>query len=287
MIKIDLLITKENNDIRLSEFGVDVHSFEYGPTSLDINRRNIRARSGYAHAGGRYASKPVWVTGVIESESLFDYQRKYDHINGLLIDKDPYFITQLMPSDDDLYSFEKPGESSGDIKSRNTQHVTYDYGFKVVCENGLNTTFVGRSGAGFLHRFTIDFVTAELPFGQTKPKVLTLLNEEKEFKYNGTAENSQLEFPWVLKMTADKAQSDRFTVELEGRTFEYTSDTPIQKGDVFLLKGIETTKNGTNVSHYTNYEYFILQPKGLNGLNNLETDFEGEIEIVDYVELYK
>jgi len=285
VIDIDALIKKENTKIRLSEFGADVHAFDYSSASIEYSRKSIRARSGYVHSGGRYDSKPIYITGTMYSKDIADYQRKTDLINGLLVDKTPYFITQLIPNTDELFSFEKPGETSGDITNENAQHVAYDYGFKVVCEGGINTTFVGRSDAGILHRFTIDFVTAELPFGQTEPKTLEMSNEA--FRYNGTAENSQLEFPWILKLVATQSQSDRFIVELEGRTFEYTSDIPIQEGDVFLLKGIETTKNGENVSHYTNYEYFILQPKGLNGLNNFQTDFIGNIKIENYVELYK
>lgn len=284
VIEIDLLITKNNENITLSDLGVFVQDVEYSPVQMVPNQRVVQGRSGVLHAGGRYASKSIRTTGKIQASGLFKYQNLIDYINGILIDTEPYYITQLLPIENSLYTYENPGESNGDLDLLNIPHSKYDYRFKVISESGINTTFLGKSDAGLLFRFTIDFITAELPFGETVPRNIEL--KSNAFKYNGTAPNSQLEYPWELRLTADKAQSGNFMVEIDGRTFTYDSDIEIQAGDVFKLNGIETLKNGQNVTHYTNYEYFVLTPT-FKGLNTFETDFEGTIEIIDYVELYK
>lgn len=284
VIEIDLLITKNNEDITLSDLGVFVQDVEYGSVQMEPNRRTVTGRSGVLHAGGRYASKSIKATGKIQASGLFKYQNLIDYINGILIDTDPYYITQLLPIEDNLYTYENPGESNGDLDLLNIPHSKYDYRFKVISESGMNTTFLGKSDAGLLFQFSVDFITAELPFGETVPRNIELTSNA--FKYNGTAPNSQLEYPWELRLTADKKQSGNFMVEIDGRSFAYDSDTEIQAGDIFKLRGIETLKNEQNVSHYTNYEYFVLAPT-LNGLNTFETDFEGKIEIINYVELYK
>lgn len=284
VIDIDLIITKNNEDITLSDLGIFVQDVEYGSVQMEPNRRVVKGRSGVLHAGGRYASKPIWATGKIYASSLFKYQNLIDHVNGILIDTEPYYITQLLPTEDSLYDYENPGDSNGELDLLNIPHSKYDYRFKVISETGMETTFLGKSDAGLLFSFSIDFITAELPFGETVPKNIELTSNT--FKYNGTAPNSQLEYPWELRLTADKTQPGNFIVELDGRLFEYDSDAEIKAGDVFKLKGIETLKNEENVTHYTNYEYFVLTPT-LNGLNTLETNFEGTIKIINYVELYK
>lgn len=279
-----MLITKENENISLSSLGVLVQNFIYEPTQLDVSRRVIKGRSGTLHASARYASKLIHVSGKIRCESIFESQKLQDLLNGLLVDTEPYYITQLLPFDDELYEYESPGESNGDLDLLEIPHIKYNYRFKVVSDTGMSTTFLGKSQAGFLYNFTIDFITAELPFGETVPKNVPL--NSSGFKYGGTAPNSQLEYPWHLRMVADQTQDAYFNIEMDGRIFRYESDINIQTGDVFELKGIETLKNGVNVSHYTNYEYFIMNPK-INGLNTFGTNFKGAVEIINYVELYK
>lgn len=283
MIQIDLLITKSNRDILLSNECINVQDVDYNSTNLDVDRRVVKNRSGYIHAGTRYDSKTIKVTGKIKVSSLQEYHQFKDKLNGILVDADPYFITPLIQDNENLYDFELPGESKGDVNKQGS-NFSIGYRFKVVCENGLETNFLGKYNNGLLFSFSIDFITAELPFGETIPKLFDI--SSKSFLYGGTAINSQLEYPWQLKLTSNQNQTGKFTINLDGRVYEYNSDVQIVPGDVFLVGAIETLKNGVNVSDYTNYEYFELKPMW-GDMNSLQTEFKGKIEILNYVEFFK
>lgn len=201
----------------------------------------------------------------------------------MLVDADPYYITPILTDEGDLYEFELPGETKGDLNS-NSNEFSLGYRFKVVCENGLETNFLGKHSGGLIFSFYLEFITAELPFGETVPKVLNVSN--KSFLYKGTAINSQLEYPWELKLTATQNQVGKFTINFDERIYEYNSDVSIKTGDVFKIGAIETTLNGRNVTDYTNYQYFELIPLW-GDLNSISTSFIGNIEILEYIEFFK
>jgi len=251
---------------------------------LDVNRRVVKGRSGYIHSGTRYDSKKIKATGKIKASSLSNYHVLKDKLNGILVDAEPYYITPLINSDDDLYNFELPGESIGEIDYKGEFNESIGYRFKVVCESGLDISFIGKYSQGLIFNFYIDFITAELPFGETIPKTLDITS--KSFLYRGTAINSQLEYPWQLKLTSNAVQPGNFNINLDGRIFVYNSDIQIVEGDEFIIGALETTKNGETVTEYTNYEYLELKPLN-EEINTLVTEFQGKIEILNYVELYK
>lgn len=284
MVNIDLLITKDNNEVTLSSQWVTVQDVDYSSASLDVNRRVVKGRSGYIHAGTRYDNKVIKAAGKIKVKDIMEYHQVKDHLNGLLVDETPYYVTPLMPSRESLYDFELPGENEGDVKFNDEHKFSIGYRFKVVCENGLDIAFLGKTNAGLLFNFSLEFITAELPFGETIPRNFDITS--KQFLYKGTAKNSQLEYPWQLKLTSNANQSGKFTINLDGKVFQYDSNIQITPGDTFLIEATGTLKNGVNVSEYTNYEYLELRP--LNGeMNSLLTEFKGKIEILDYIELYK
>lgn len=281
---IDLLITKETEEVALSERGWLVNDVDVSSASLQADFRNVKGRNGRILSSARFINKNIKVTGTYVASSLFASEQLKDEINRIVVDDEPYYITQLLPLVDDLYNFEKPGESDRDIDLINVPHSRYHYRFKVLCDGGVVTTFLGKSNQGLLFRFSIDFTTAELPFGETTPRNIAV--DGGFIKYEGTAKNSQLEYPWQLKLTATESQPGTFTVTIGDRTFEHTSEAGINTGDVFILKGIETTKNGENINEYTNYEHFELVPS-TNKQNVFETTFVGEVELIDFVEFYK
>lgn len=267
----------------MSNRNVIVQDVDYNSTNLDVDRRTVKNRSGYIHAGTRYGSKIIKATGKIKVSSLKEYHQVKDRLNGMLVDADPYYITPILPSEEDLYDFETPGQTKGDI-DLNKDGFALDYRFKVVCENGLETTFLGKYSRGLIFSFYLEFITAELPFGQTIPRDFDI--SSKSFLYGGTAINSQLEYPWELKLTATQTKTGKFIIDFDGRIYEYNSDVSIKVGDVFKIGAIETTLNGRNVTDYTNYQYFELMPLWGN-LNNISTNFIGNIEILNYVEFFK
>lgn len=284
MIKIDLLITKGNEKIKLSDLGLLIHDVEADSPSLDVDFRSVRGRNGRIFSGAQFISKSIKVTGTFVVSSLLLYEQLKDRLNALIVDSNPYFITKMIPVSDDLYGYEMPGQTTEDLDLLGVKHEAYHYRYKVVSPDGIEANFQGKYEGGLLFKFSVDFITAELPFGETIPK--TVVVNGNSIPYKGTAVNSQLEYPWFLKLTAAAEQSGTFTVKIQNRTFKYSSQTKIVAGDVFILKGIETTKNSKNVNNYTNYEHLELQPT-ISNANSFETTFNGKIELVNFIEFYK
>ena len=284
MIKIDLLFTKGNEEVRLSELGLQVNDVEATSPSLDVDFRTIKNRSGRISAGTQFIEKNINVTGTFYASGILLYEELLDQLNALLVDEDAYYITKMIPKNRDLYGYEEPSTTTGDINLLAIPHTPYKYRYKVFCEHGIEPSFLGSSAAGLLFRFSIYFTTAELPFGETDAKNITVTGSTIDYK--GTAKNSQLEHPWILRMTADSIQPGTFTVKIQDRVFRHTSETSLAIGDIFLLKGIETTKNKKNVNAFTNYENFELQPT-ISKKNTFETTFKGKIELLNFKEFYK
>lgn len=276
---IDLLITKEDEEFELSDLGLNVKDIEESSPSLDIGYRTVTNRSGRTRSSSRYGVKTIRVVGDFYTDSLFNYEKLKDEINGKLVTKKPYYITKMLPVNETLYEFELPGESTDDIDFLNAEHKLYHYGYKVVMIDNFSN-FRGRSNRGLLFEFEMKFETDGLPFGETEAKEIRV---ENEIVYSGTAESSQLEHPWYVRLTANQNQQGDFYFTIGNRTFNHTSLTPIEVGDVFELRGVETRLNSSNINEYTNYEHFVLE----QGINKIETNFLGDIEIVNFKEFYK
>ena len=278
-IKIDLLITKNNEEFKLSDLGLEVKDIEESSPSLDIEYRNVTNRSGRTRSASRYGVKTIKVVGSFYTDNLFNYEELKDTINEKLVSQVSYYITKMLPVVDGFYEFELPGETTNDINPLEVDHKEYKYRYNVVLMDH-QLDFRGRSNRGLLFDFEMNFETDGLPFGETESRNTTVTNN---VTYNGTAENNQLESPWFVKLTATKDQQGDFYFRLNGRKFEHTSLTQIEKGDVFELRGVETRLNDSNINEYTNYEHFILT----KGSNKVETNFGGTIEIVGLKDFYK
>lgn len=276
---IDLLITKKNEEFKLSDLGLDVRDIDDSSPSLDINHRVVTNRSGRTRTSGRYGVKSIKVVGNFYTDSLFNYEELKDALNEKIVSRESYFITKMLPRVEGLYDFELPGEASDDINTLEMEHEPYKYRYNVILVN-YTTRFISRSQRGLLFDFEINFETDGLPFGETKSRNITVTNN---ITYNGTAKNSQLESPWYVKLTASEEQKGDFYLTINGRKFEHTSKTKIENNDVFELRGVETRLNHSNINEYTNYEHFILN----KGTNKIETDFIGTIEIIGLKDFYK
>lgn len=280
---MDCLIEKENIKIELSSLDILVTDFNDSSPSLRVSQRTINNRSGFVFNNATHASKAIEVSGKFICPSAYELEEKKDEINGLFSNEEPFYITKMLPSGS-LYEFELPGQSEG-FELVGVPTERYKYRYKVINDSEIKYDFVGKSSAGLLMEFTVSMTTAELPYGETIPK-----NEEITshfIDYKGTARCSQLEWPWVVKLTATAvSQSGKFSLTIGDRTFESYSPTTINKGDMFLLKGFETLKNYSNFNDSTNYEHFVLKPYPKNKVP-IDTSFVGKIEILNKTYLYK
>lgn len=199
-----------------------------------------------------------------------------------LLDDEPFYITKMYPNNAEFYNFQIPGQTTGDLDLVGQGHTAWHYRWKVTASEPT-FSFVGNSGQGLKYDFSVVFTTAEMPYGETEAKDITLSGGN--FAYAGTAKLSQLEVPFVVELTSTGGQSG-FYLEIGKRRFEYTQSGNINSGEVFKITGIETTKGLVNVNAKTNYGYFVIESTPTKTVA-YKTNFNGSIKILNFMELYK
>ena len=279
---MDLLIEKGTTSVKLSEYGFYNIAIEESAPEISIDHRSVTGRNGAVFGGATFTTKQIKVTGRVSVATIQDFFAKQDDVNGLLLSDEPFYITKMYPDNADFYNYQKPGQTTGDLDLIGQAHTPWHYRWKVTSSNPA-FEFVGNSGQGLKYDFSVTFATAEMPFGETKPKDITLSGGN--FQYRGTANLSQLEVPFVVELTSTGGQSN-FYLEIGKRRFEYTQSGNINSGDVFKITGIGTTKNLVNVNAKTNYGYFMIEPTPTKTVN-YKTNFNGAIKILGFKELYK
>lgn len=279
---MDALITKNGIQTTLSSMGLLVTDFQDSSSSVASNRREVTNRSGYVFSGAVHKEKKISVSGTFIVPNAYALEEKKDEINGLISNDEPFYITKMLPTTN-LYAFELPGQKTSDLNLLTIPHQPYKYRYKIIVEDEISYTFIGFSAAGLRMNFSFEGKTAELPFGETIPKSVTV---STFLDYEGTAKCSQLEWPWVIKLTATQSQSGNFFLAVGSRTFTYKTQTTLKDRDILLLKGVETTLNGLNVNDKTNHEHFILEPTNTKKIK-IQTNFKGTIQVLNFVELYK
>lgn len=285
---MDVLITKTDQTVRMSDMGFYHIAIDDSAPYLTLDKRSVRGRNGTVYDGMTYDVKEITVTARVAVTSIENYMHLEDGIKGLLLDSEPFYITKMRPKTEGLYDFEMPGQKMGDLNLIGAEHIAWHYRYKVTA-NKPTFTFIGKTGQSLKYDFSVTFITAEMPFGETEPKRLPLSGGA--IIYNGNATYSQLEYPYAVELTATGGQTG-FYLTIDGRRFEFKQETPLTAGTVITITGNSTTLRGggaalaTNVTDKTNYEYFKLQPK-LDLRIRYETDFKGSIVIVDFKEIYR
>lgn len=279
---MDALILKDGVETRLSSIGLLVTDFKDSSPNVMANRREVTNRSGYIFNGAVHKSKQISLSGTFVVPNAYALEEKKDEINGLISNDEPFYVTKMIPTQE-MYSYELPGQKTKDIDLLNIPHQAYKYRYKVIMQSEIEYTFLGKSNAGMRMRFVMTLETAELPFGETVPKELTVTTS---IDYKGTARCSQLEWPWTVKLVSNATQSGAINLKIGDIAFTYQAVTPLASGDILLLKGVETTLNAFNVNDKTNYEHFILKPSATKKIT-VTTNFKGTIQLLNFVELYK
>lgn len=285
---MDLLIEKDGQIRRLSDLGLYNITVDDSSPAVDISTRTVKGRNGRIFDGLTYTEKTIEVKARLTVPTMEDFFDKKDELNRYVLGDDGFYITKMLPTQDYFYGFELPGQTTGELDIRTRPHRVWKYRYKVVNNGSVEYEFIGKSSAGLKYNVSFGFVTAELPYGETIPKNITLSADT--FDYGGTAILSQLEVPFIVELTANDQQTNFFLI-IDGRRFTYQhAETPIRSGQKLLLRGIETVladgTNETNVNNRTNFEYFVIRPK-INGKISWLTNFRGTIKIIGFKELYK
>lgn len=277
---MDLQITKSDGVHTLSQFGLWVQDVMDSTPSIEHNFRRVWGKSARVNAGATYAEKMITAVGKAIVADVRTFEDLKDTVNGLVVDIEPFYVHKMLPDDDGLYDYENPGETTGELNFIDVPHTLHKYRWKVVSSGQVDWRFIGKYQTGMLYEFTMDFITVEIPFGETVPVTLPV---GTSIQYKGNTPNSQLESPWAVQLTATAGQPGTFSLKIGEQTYTHTTSTPVDAGDVFVITGISTHLNDTNVTHRTNYGHFVLKP----GSNAVTTTFVGDIAILDYKELYK
>lgn len=280
---MDLLVQKSDQSFKFSEIGLRIIDIDDSSSSLEVDSRAVKGRSGKIFAGSRFGTKKIKVSGRFTVPSIQLFMDKKDIVNGLLVDSEPFYITKMYPTNENIYDFELPGKKSGDLDLLNQPHTAWKYRWKVHITGEPDYNFIGKTSLGLKYNFTMTFETSELPFGETIPKTASSVGGN--LSYAGTAPFSQLEYPWAVELTSSGGQSS-FYLEVDGRRWTYQHSAPLNSGDVIVMSGISTTLNKINVTARTNHEYFILKPKITKSIK-VNTDFLGTIKFLNFMELYK
>lgn len=279
---MDLLITKGTTSVKLSDYSFYNINIDDSAPEISLDKRSVAGRNGTVFGGATFTAKVIKVTGRVAVANVQGFLSMKDDIFGLLLDDEPFYITKMYPNNADFYDYQVPGQTAGDLDFVNQPHTAWHYRWKVTASEPT-FSFVGNSGQGLKYDFSVVFTTAEMPYGETEAKDITLSGGS--FAYAGTAKLSQLEVPFVIEMTSTGNQSG-FYLEIGDNRFTYSQTGDINAGDVFKITGIETTKNLANVNARTNYAYFVIKPSPTKKVS-YKTNFNGIIKILNFKELYK
>lgn len=279
---MDLLITKGTTSVKLSDYSFYNINIDDSAPEISLDKRSVAGRNGTVFGGATFTAKVIKVTGRVAVANVQGFLSMKDDIFGLLLDDEPFYITKMYPNNADFYDYQVPGQTAGDLDFVNQPHTAWHYRWKVTASEPT-FSFVGNSGQGLKYDFSVVFTTAEMPYGETEAKDITLSGGR--FAYAGTAKLSQLEVPFVIEMTSTGNQSG-FYLEIGDCRFTYSQTGDINAGDVFKITGIETTKNLANVNARTNYAYFVIKPSPTKKVS-YKTNFNGTIKILNFKELYK
>lgn len=279
---MDLLITKGTTSVKLSDYGFYNIDIDDSAPEISFDKRSVAGRNGTVFGGATFTAKVIKATGRVAVANVQGFLSMKDDIFGLLLDDEPFYITKMYPDSIDFYDYQVPGQTAGDLDLVNQPHTAWHYRWKVTASEPI-FSFVGNSGQGLKYDFSVVFTTAEMPYGETEAKDITLSGGS--FAYAGTAKLSQLEVPFVIEMTSTGNQSG-FYIEIGDCRFTYSQTGDINAGDVFKITGIETTKNLANVNARTNYAFFAIKPSPTKKVS-YKTNFNGTIKILNFKELYK
>lgn len=279
---MDLLITKGTTSVKLSDYGFYNINIDDSAPEISLDKRSVAGRNGTVFGGATFTAKVIKATGRVAVANVQGFLSMKDDIFGLLLDDEPFYINKMYPDSIDFYDYQVPGQTAGDLDFVNQPHTAWHYRWKVTASEPT-FSFVGNSGQGLKYDFSVVFTTAEMPYGETEAKDITLSGGS--FAYAGTAKLSQLEVPFVIEATSTGNQSG-FYLEIGDNRFTYSQTGDINAGDVFKITGIETTKNLANVNARTNYAYFVIKPSPTKKVS-YKTNFNGTIKILNFKELYK
>lgn len=272
---MDLLVTtKSGKQTKLSEFGLQTISFEDEPASISRVSESFAGRNGMLDYGGQHVTKKIKITAVYCATSISSDETVQESVNGLLSQVEPYYITAIY-NNDDVYDFERPGQTTGVV---NWVKGTESHKRFLVYRSSTDAPeFQGKVGNQLISTWSFEFETAELPYGESKPRDVTV---NGTIQYAGTVACSQLEQAFYIVLTAKAASDSGLQLTIGDSKLDITR--PVVAGDVYTLSGMNNLCGSQNINNKTNYVYFTL----LTGDNKVTCSIGADIQVKNLKDLY-
>lgn len=277
---MDVLIAARDGTsaVALGSLGLQVTDFEESPPSITRNSKSFAGRNGAIDYGGRHTTKMIKVTAYYYAANLAEDESIQERVNGLLSGLDPYYVS-MMFNMAEMYGFERPGQRTGELESLPDEE-TYKR-FLVYRTDSNSPDFKGKSGAGLLSSWSFEFATAELPYGESKPKDMIIASGQS-IPYVGTTDNSQLEQPFYFEVVASAASATGFKLTVDDQVWE--ARTPVIAGDIYKIAGSSNLRGDQNINDDTNYGYFVLHQ---DKPNKLTCSIAAQITVKNLKNLYR
>lgn len=277
---MDVLIASRDgtSTVTLGSLGLHVIDFEESPPSVTRNSKSFAGRNGSIDYGGIHTTKTINVTAYYYAANIADDESIQERVNGLLSGLDTYYIS-MMFNTTDMYEFERPGQRTGKLESL-PDEKSYKR-FLVYRTDSNSPDFKGKSGAGLISNWDFEFATAELPYGESNPKDMTIASGQS-IPYAGTTDNSQLEQPFYFEVVASAASATGFRLTVDDQIWEVR--TPVVAGDIYKIAGMSNLRGDQNINDDTNYGYFVLHQ---GKPNKLTCTIAAKITVKNLKNLYR
>jgi len=271
---MDLLVEKlDGSRYYLSQYKVLITDFEESAPSVTRNSTQLDQRNGNIDFGGWHTGKTINITGYYRADDMDEEETLRERLYALLSDPDGYYITQLKTSPKS--TMERPGETSGGYYDKLKYYPSHKR-FLVYTE-APEMELVGNVNGTLLYKLTAEFKTMKLPYGETPPNDIDVVNN---VPYRGTVPCNQLEQGFTVQLTATGSSS---SLSFKIDDTELTYSGAVASGDVLMFSGFSYTQNGLSIVSKTNKAYFVLQP---DKPNKIICNVPGKARIIGFQNLY-
>lgn len=273
---MDVLVEQGEKTVLLSDLGFITKDVGVGSAAYEANQIQVPGRNGQIDLGGSLVDKSIVLALRFVAKDQMDDLRLRDVLYALFTQTTPFYVSEFRTVGELAY-FERPGEHGRDGRKLVADSKRY----LVVPGDELDISFIGASTQGLLSDVMVSLVTAELPYGESRP-LTENVTDLAAIHYEGSVACSQLESPFSMRVMP-KVKGNQLKLTVGDKTLLYKG--AVNVGDVFLFNGVSNERNGLNVNHLTNYAYFVLQPNARHEVS-YTCNLAADITIINKKYLY-
>lgn len=229
---MDLLVEKlDGSRYYLSQYKVLITEFEESAPTVTRNSTQLDQRNGNIDFGGWHTDKTIDITGYYRADDMDEEETLREKLYALLSDPNGYYITQLKTTPS--VAMERPGETSGGYYDKLKDYPSHKR-FLVYTE-APEMELVGNVNGTLLYKLTAEFKTMVLPYGETKPRDVSI-------------DTSYVNVPKNL-LTGTNTQEQSASIDLNN--WNVPSPHPsfsVNPGDQLVYRILITSKNTVDLT---------------------------------------